>query len=197
MVDNFLFGYGSLICAESRAKTGQSGISIPVRVKGIERQWNLVVDDLEGTAVGAIDNNESQCNGVLVEVSESELPKFDEREIGYTRRPIPREDIVCLMTDRLPNGNYWVYVADEPGKPDATHPLIQSYIDVILTGCLDINEDFAKEFITTTTGWNNPWINDRQNPRYERAMVEVPYAQKIDSLLEELVPEAFNNREEL
>ncbi len=194
MVNNFIFGYGSLICAESRARTGQSGEAIPVRVNGIERQWNLVAGDMRLTAVGAIANPQYSCNGVLVSVPESELPKFDKREAGYTRLPIAHKDITSLFSNIIPQGNLWVYVADIPGKPDAANPLAQSYIDVILTGCLDISDDFAKEFITSTTGWNNPWINDRKAPRYVRAMSEVPYARKIDTMLKQLVLNAFENR---
>jgi hypothetical protein len=37
MTQNHVFGYGSLINSESRAKTGKSGIAIPVRVWGIKR----------------------------------------------------------------------------------------------------------------------------------------------------------------
>jgi hypothetical protein len=61
----------------------------------------------------------------------------------------------------------------------------QTYIDVVLTGCLAISVDFAAEFIQTT--WHPPhvhahhirrgedyavyaWVNDRTfSPRYMRA----------------------------
>jgi hypothetical protein len=38
----YVFGYGSLINPESRAKTGSTGEAIPVEVTGLERRWNFV-----------------------------------------------------------------------------------------------------------------------------------------------------------
>jgi hypothetical protein len=189
-LDNFIFGYGSLICEDSRARTGASGQAIPVRIKGVERQWNAVYPKFEMSAVGAISNPNGACNGVIFQVPEEEIPKFDEREVDYSRIKLDREDISAIMQQSVPQGNIWVYVANSPGIPDTKSPIVQSYIDVILTGCLNINEEFAREFISSTTGWDSPWINDRENPVYMRAMKEVHYRQKIDQILKELVPEA-------
>jgi hypothetical protein len=178
MVNNFIFGYGSLICSASRAKTGESGQAISVRVSGLERQWNLPFEsELAGRliiAVGVIVNSESTCNGVITPVPENELPKFDKREKGYTRVKLDSKDVSAfLFDDVIPEGNIWVYLADDPQKPSKEAQLMQSYIDVILTGCLNINEKFAREFISTTTGWNNRWLNDRKKPGYSRAMEDV------------------------
>ena len=38
----YIFGYGSLINPDSRAKTGVSGEAIPVEVTGLERRWRSV-----------------------------------------------------------------------------------------------------------------------------------------------------------
>jgi hypothetical protein len=38
----YIFGYGSLINPDSRARTGLSGEAIPVEVTGLERRWNFV-----------------------------------------------------------------------------------------------------------------------------------------------------------
>src|SRR5262245_2339508 len=38
----YVFGYGSLINPDSRARTGLSGEAIPVEVTGLERRWNFV-----------------------------------------------------------------------------------------------------------------------------------------------------------
>jgi hypothetical protein len=199
MVNNFIFGYGSLICSSSRAKTGESGQAIPVSVKGLERQWNLPFEsEIAGRliiAVGVIANSESTCNGVITPVPESELPKFDKREESYTRIKLDPKDVSAFLPDDvIPQGDIWVYLVDDPQKPSNEAQLMQSYIDVILMGCLDISEQFAREFITTTTGWEGLWLNDRKTPGYPRAMKEVPRLQEIDNLLKELVSEAFNRR---
>jgi hypothetical protein len=48
----------------------------------------------------------------------------------------------------------WVYVPSDPLPPDDQYPIAQTYVDVILQGCLDIHADFAREFIEDTKGWN-------------------------------------------
>jgi hypothetical protein len=35
-------------------------------------------------------------------------------------------------------------------------PIVQSYVGIILSGCLTILEEFAHEFISTTKGWHHP-----------------------------------------
>mgnify|MGYP007000463906 len=48
-------------------------------------------------------------------------------------------------------------------------------------GCLKYGEDFAIEFLDTTFGWNQYWINDRLLPR--RPWIHQPLYMKIDNLL--------------
>ncbi len=206
MVDQFIFGYGSLINTKSRTDTSETGKPIPARVKGLQRAWNIVVPRYSQTGVGVVYDSQSTCNGVIVPVSEIELPKFDERELqhGYTRTNIKRRDIEAISREQgegqLPNGIVWVYLAKTHGIPSDPNPIAQSYLDVILAGCLGLGEDlgekFAKEFIETTQGWEHPWVNDRTKPRYSGAMKDVPLATttKIDGLLERLIPDAYNKR---
>lgn len=193
MTKHFLLGYGSLIDKDSREKTGHSKEATAVRVKGLERGWNNIVSCVGLTAVGVTSKPESVCNGVIVEVPEDDLPKFDEREIGYSRVEFGLDRIIPVENKEISQGKFWVYVVDNPQASTKECPIAQSYVDVILTGCLKISEEFAREFISTTKGWNNPWVNDRQKPRYPRAMKN-PDIEKIDTLLKEVVPSAFKKR---
>jgi hypothetical protein len=182
---NYLFGYGSLICKASRAITGQSEKAIPARAKGVKRGWYFKAP--EGcTAVTAIYDKNSICNGIIIEVDEKELPKFDIREEGYSRVLIEKENIETLNKENI-DGKVWTYLADEINLPNKKYPIAQSYVDVILTGCLEISEKFAIEFIKTTEAWNYPWINDRDNPRYPRALKDVKQKEKIDQLLDKYI----------
>ncbi|MBS3093033.1 gamma-glutamylcyclotransferase [Candidatus Pacearchaeota archaeon] len=186
MKNNYIFGYGSLISQESRARTGISGTAIPVTVIGIERQWNVVAQNNFFTCVGAISNSERKCNGVIFPVNELELQKFDDRELphGYIRNELSRESIVPLDFCILHNFPIWYYAVTNPEKPSQNFPIIQSYIDVILNGCLEYGEDFAKTFIETTDGWQNDWINDREKPRYSRHLENrLEREEKIDGIL--------------
>jgi hypothetical protein len=190
----YLFGYGSLINAASRAKTGDTGPAYPVRVAGLQRAWHVVAPRSGYTVVGVKPQREASCNGVLIELAPHELPRFDARERFYHRVIIPQQAVTCLSGERLSFATIWAYMTSCPGVPSDAYPLVQSYIDVILTGCLDIGVDFAVEFIDTTHGWGSAWLNDRTHPRYQRAMVETPRAAAIDQQLHALVPQAFAHR---
>jgi len=155
---NWIFGYGSLINSDSRKKTGNSGKVIPVRITGLKRQWNVVIDEIKVTAVGVTLAKDSLCNGIVCQVDNEDLLKFDKREIpfGYSRIEIDKKNITPLLGFNLPKGIFWVYAANKPGKPSSESPIIQSYIDVILTGCLEYSEQFARNFVKNTEFWNYP-----------------------------------------
>ena len=195
---NWIFGYGSLINSDSRKKTGNSGKVIPVRITGLKRQWNVVIDEIKVTAVGVTLAKDSLCNGIVCQVDNEDLLKFDKREIpfGYSRIEIDKKNITPLLGFNLPKGIFWVYAANKPGKPSSESPIIQSYIDVILTGCLEYSEQFARNFVKNTEFWNYPWINDRKNPRYPRALSN-PDVKKIDSILREEITKEFLKRQDV
>lgn len=113
----------------------------------------------------------------------------------------------------------WVYVQKDAIPADPSHPIPQSYVDIIIRGCLTISKDFARSFIETTEGWNSNscdeasgagdaanvdnnsndsqhWVDDRDFPIYKRADSE--YSKKnadmIDQLLEEKAPQAYEER---
>ena len=72
----FIFGYGSLICPDSRAITAPSvahrGVSIPVLVQNDERAWNK--RSKSGTTFLGIRFREgTECTGVLLEVTDDEI----------------------------------------------------------------------------------------------------------------------------
>ncbi len=194
---HYLFGYGSLINGASRAKTGETGAAAPVQVRGFQRSWNVVAVQGGYMAVGITQHSTSWCNGVIVEVPAEELPKFDVRERYYDRVLIPHEALTVLSGLSLQDDSVWAYIVSQPGRPSESFPLIQSYIDVMMTGCLAISTDFATDFVQSTHGWNAPWLQDRIVPRYQRAMTEVPAATEIDVILQAEVPAAFEQRREL
>lgn len=222
MAKQFIFGFGSLISNESRAKSGDSGASYPCLVHGVERSWSLTVDlpkkaqtnnaitAVSAVAVRQLEGNwDTTTNGVIVEVKEEELPNFDAREIGYKRvllTPLTRveltsgEDVsMCLGKD----AKIWCYVAPDDGKalsvPNSSYPVIQTYLDVILDGCRSVGgEPFAKQFIATTTGWGSEsgsFLNDRENPGYIRySEVASAGADMWDKMLAETKPEVLAMR---
>ncbi len=65
------------------------------------------------------------------------LPRFDRRESGYDRVPVPRNLIESVSWEALPTGGtIWAYVpksvatpGSEPLLPDLNNPILQSYLD--------------------------------------------------------------------
>jgi hypothetical protein len=49
----------------------------------------------------------------------------------------------------------WVYEQVVPECPGPSHPIVQSYLDIILQGCLDISLDFATGFLQRVQGWSS------------------------------------------
>jgi hypothetical protein len=222
---HYIFGYGSLICSASRAVTAPTLVgrpAIPARVKGLERIWSLPYPDGGATFMGIRVRRQAECVGVLIPVDDTELAQFDLREIGYDRVPVPEEDIQRLPYEKeapatvtMNSGaTVWVYVQQELGRASEDCPIAQTYLDVILRGCLSISEDFARDFVRTTRGWHLDdhehaeqehhhhdsakvhWVDDRSQPIYVRADPEYSkaHAHVLDRILEEHRPEWIHRR---
>ncbi len=204
---HFIFGYGSLICQQSRsitAPTLQEAIAEPVIISHIERIWAARVqkrsseagksrDHIRGwTPMGIRRRHGASCNGVLIHVDDEELARFDVREEGYKRHRIDLIDVYphCESTDsssaadapiinavRCPQCNIvfekahkkrtnnhnsdesdicvWVYIQNDQAAPNRSYPITQSYVDIIMRGCLSVSKEFARKFLETTHGWWN------------------------------------------
>lgn len=222
-VHNYVFGYGSLICPDSRSRTNPALAKkepLPVVIQDVERVWSARTTT-GFTATGVRFRKGAECTGVLLEVSPQELLDLDKREASYNRLPIHLDNIEQI--DFLEEEDYyendhpvfdakesdnddthakvWIYMQKEPIHADSSHPIPQSYVDIIIRGCLTISEDFARSFIETTKGWKHDedhWVDDRDVPIYSRADSEFSNANadKIDKLIEEHKPEALEERVE-
>jgi hypothetical protein len=176
---------------------------------------------------------DAECVGVLLPVNEQELAQFDEREAGYDRVPLAFDQVDAVpfldeekhyqndlflqakqgnVTDDL---RLWVYVPRTEEPPAEEAPIVQSYLDTILRGCLSISERFAKEFIRTTKGWHPEewedgdaaasddsvvvWVDDRHQPVYSRGDPQWfrKEAQRLDHLLHTHRPRHFRSRQKL
>jgi len=224
VVQDYVFGFGSLINTASRVSSDRDAVAaIPVRVSasvGYARSWNFQHPTEKLTALG-LEKTEAGAgrtiNGVVYPVlSASGMEALDKREIGYTRVAIATGHLKPLSWQTLPDGaRVWMYVPLGPAASTATleagednddearagvgltgpsfhNPILQSYVDVCILGCLEYSEEFAREFVTSTSLWDGPWINDRQIPR--RPWLHQPRYEEIDALLAAVIPEAFGRR---
>lgn len=72
---------------------------------------------------------------------------------------------------------------------------MQSYVDVCISGCLEVEQlfpkaksmEFASDFIKSTFYWCSYWVNDRIFPR--RPFIYRPNAYEIDKLLKDNLPD--------
>lgn len=177
-------------------------MAYPVKVWGHERGWwaRTGVAGFSTTFLGCVPSTHTAryVNGVVYEVTEQDLLLTDAREMGYRRALVPPDQIEDYVGALEKDAQTWVYLNDFPeGKvpeaqlPNKRFPIVQSYIDVCLNGCLAIEAEFpvaaqkrfAIDFIQSTLGWNGCWVNDRIYPR--RPFVHVPNAFRIDQLLKD------------
>jgi hypothetical protein len=188
-----IVGYGSLMQDASRLGTSpRAGPAHPVEVRGYRRGWfeKPRAPGFGTTFLGLRTDRAGHFNAVVYEVDAAELAATDHRESSYCRSGVAPAQMDLLDADfALPAGaQAWIYVTDPRAlsSPDASHPIVQSYVDVFVSGCLEQEEryhlaGFARECVATTANWSAHWVNDRILPR--RPFVHQPRARRIDELL--------------
>lgn len=203
---NYIIGYGSLMSNTSRSKTNPNVKKlIPVKVDGYARAWNTGSEDYTIIYVGAksCGQNQKHCflNGLAYLAAD--VDATDLRESMYCREQVTAQSIrPYKANDKIdPKANYWIYVTkpEDTYHPDQSHPLIQSYVDLFIGGCIEQAADiahktvnnliypddyvFVNDCINKTQGWTTDfWLNDRVYP--DRPWGMSPYALVVDKILE-------------
>ena len=208
---NYIIGYGSLMESESRKRTTPHITDVfPVIVKGIRRGWFARTNPpgLSTTFLGCIKEPDYSINAVIYEATLKEIEETDKRETGYQRIEVDRLDIKLLASEIDKRAKFWIYLNIFQNQqellnciPDNNCPIVQSYVDICMNGCIEIEEkfekakeiNFVKTFIQSTTFWNEYWANDRIYPR--RPFIHQKNAYKIDAYLKEYLkdPSLFDN----
>lgn len=166
---NYIVGYGSLINEESQKITGLASNSIPILLNGFRRSWTVTYDELQFCALGVYPDANKKITAVLFEVEDVEA--FDKREHGYNRVPLEKSYLSpWFEKDQIPDdGNIWIYLPfqEKYGYASEKYFIWQSYIDVILMGCLSVDEKYAVQFLTETEEWKTEHFkNDRVESQY-------------------------------
>ena len=162
MADPFFFGYGSLV---NRA-THDYAESYPAKLAGWRRVWRhtqlrpvafLTAEPAEGVEI----------DGLISQVPGNDWAALDKREHAYDRThvtEITRHEVtrpLAVQVYSIPHGKH--------GAPDETHPVLLSYLDVVVQGYLrEFGEGGVRHFFETTAGWDAPILDDRVTPRYPR-----------------------------
>src|SRR3989344_5267317 len=152
-MENFVFGYGSLMNPKSRARTLPGPKPIPkATLRGYQRKFDLPVDG--HLYLNIVPRTQKEVEGVLIPVSEEELALLQKRERGYD----------CVNVTKFmsikPDGMILAFIAPERNFPGLT--ILQTYIDTCLGGIpADQHQALIKDSII-----ENEIENDRESQKY-------------------------------
>ena len=155
MNHNMFFGYGSLV---NRVTQDYPGVK-RATVSGWRRAWRHT-GARKVAFLTAVPCPNTRIDGLLAEVPGGDWAALDAREWAYIRAPAE------------PGRGAQIYhiPADLHTAPSQTHPILLSYLDVVVQGYLnEFREAGVTRFFATTDGWEAPIINDRTAPQYPRA----------------------------
>ena len=197
----YIIGYGSLMQDASRLRTSpKAGPAHPVEIEGYRRGWFSRAAVRPGsTWLGVQSQPKSRLNAVIYQVAPVEVDATDKRESLYCRVSVAMSDVHPLENGWAPerDAQAWIYqsLPDSIAAPDSKNPIVQSYLDVFVSGCLEQEQryglpGFSLECLATTDGWSEHWVNDRIYPR--RPTLYQPDAFQIDRLLSSRLPRYFS-----
>ena len=165
----FVFGYGSLIIDKSREKTLEhpsigykAYLSSTFKYK---RSWTMI-EPKNSIHLVMKHNHKQEDNtpGVIFQVNPESLARLDYRERMYQRIQVPVHMIQTNEIQFHNNNKIWIYVRNN----NPIHPVVYSttdhvkYINQLLDAChIYGGDDYAKNFIRTTSGWNLNWLEYR------------------------------------
>lgn len=163
MSDPFFFGYGSLV----NRRTHAYGEAYHARVAGWRRVWRHT--PLREVAFLSVERARGvELEGLIAAVPGGDWRALDHREDGYRRHRLA-EGLAHAATRPVAAEIY--AVPDNEADPSgALHPILLSYLDVVVQGYVrEFGEAGAERFFDTTRGWEAPVVDDRRAPRYPRA----------------------------
>ncbi|MGV6846845.1 MAG: gamma-glutamylcyclotransferase family protein [Marinibacterium sp.] len=162
MPDPFFFGYGSLV----NTATHDFADAHPARIRGWRRAWRQT--PLRDVAfLTAIPDENAEIDGMIAHVPGGDWAALDKREWAYERRPVTER--VSHPVTRPVHIALYAVPEDQHRPASAPHPIVLSYLDVVVQGYLRVfGESGARRFFETTEGWHGPILDDRAAPRYPR-----------------------------
>ncbi len=163
MNDHF-FGYGSLV---NRLTHGYAP-AYPATLIGWRRVWRPTGRRrLAFLSIMAAPG--AEIDGLIAPVPGDDWAALDAREFAYERLPVAASSIRHPLASGTLVQVYAVPDSEVTGDP-AAHPVLLSYLDVVVQGFhAEFGRDGVARFFATTDGWQAPIINDRATPLYPRA----------------------------
>ena len=155
------FGYGSLVNRATHTYPNAAQASLA----GWRRTWvHTPVRPLAFLSVEPDPNTTIQ--GLIAHVPNGDWAALDAREHGYNRH-LAEARLSCNTPHPI---QVYAVPQTQTNAPATAHPILLSYIDVVVQGFMrEFGAKGAEDFFATTTGWHAPIINDRNAPQYPRA----------------------------
>lgn len=156
------FGYGSLV---NRSTHDYQDCRTAV-LTGWRRAWRHT--ELRPAAfLTSVPADGSEIDGLTALVPNGDWAALDTREYAYARSDIARQ----LRHEAIERRVVQVYAIPDGAHaaPTDQHPILLSYLDVVVQGYLrEFGEDGVARFFETTDGWEAPVRDDRRDPVYSR-----------------------------
>jgi hypothetical protein len=194
-----IFGYGSLVNRSARRHQIDAR---ELDLRGWRRSWTHCVETERGgvCALTIVPSANEGVRGVLLDFPRAELPALDARELGYRRIAISR-DATGACGDKSSDQDMFTYVSTEAASRPGSRefPIWRSYLECVLAGYYDLGGVAAvREFLATTRGWGVPILDDRNAPKYMRAvMLSDETRRRLDELIHERELDALQFSEPL
>lgn len=150
----YIFGYGSLLNAQSRAKTfDEQQVITGVYLHGFQRKCNACSKKHIDLGMNIVRNPKMSVEGVLIKVLGTEFPKLESREDGYQS-----VDISDFVSVDVADPVFTFIAPDEK----STNIILRTYLDTCLGGIhLGMHDLWLKETI-----FENEIYDDRKDPLY-------------------------------
>lgn len=170
------FGYGSLV---NRRTLPAESVFRPARLAGWRRAWRLAGDSTFGKrcTLTVVPDAGASILGVMVSQPVRHRDTMSKREAHYDPVTLGANDVEWLGDPDPEDETDWADAFVHVGKPefmkpgDADHPVMLSYVDVVIAGFREqFGDDGAAHFIETTLDWHVPVLDDRRAPRYPRVV---------------------------
>lgn len=182
MTTPLYFGFGSLVNAQTLPDGARWQRAT---LRGWRRSWrHPIAGEHRWAAMDVLPDPDGEIDGLLL-VGGGELDDYlVQREDGYRATPLAIETLRC---ERAPTAaeRPQLWTSCSPAAAGDPLWLMQSYVDVVMAGYLrEFGEAGLVRFIESTDNWQLPCFDDRQLPRYPRAVALSPREREIIEALQ-------------
>ncbi len=159
----YFFGYGSLV----NRGTHHFAPLHPASARGWRRAWRYT-GDRQVAYLTAVRDPGCTIQGMIAHVPADDWHALDEREAAYDRLGAGLD--IAHDAPGVAELALYAIAPERMHLPTTAHPVLLSYLDVVVQGYLsEYGPGGAAHFFDTTIGWDVPVLDDRAAPIYPRA----------------------------